>query len=104
MPEATQAALSHDFKLEAKRLGFDLCGVCPAVEPPGIDRFRTWLASVYAGQMQYLFDRAVAYSHPSHVLDGVRSVIMLAMNYRTAQPAESRAGQGRVSRYAWGTD
>jgi epoxyqueuosine reductase len=104
MTETTQAALSHGFKLEAKRLGFDLCGVCPAIETPGIDRFRTWLTSGFAGQMQYLANRAGAYSHPSHVLDGVRSIIMLAMNYRTAEQAEGRAGQGRVSRYAWGTD
>src|SRR5262249_7797960 len=28
----------------------------------------------------------------------------LAMNYRSVEPAEPRAGQGRVSRYAWGID
>src|SRR5262245_41413653 len=100
MPETTQAALNRDLKLEAKRLGFDLCGICPAVPPPGMDRFRSWLASGYAGQMQYLPDRAHAYADPGHVLDGARSVIMLAMNYRTAEPAGIRAGQGRVSRYS----
>src|SRR5690606_3839854 len=49
-------------------------------------------------------NRAEAYEHPSHVLDGVRSLVMLAVNYRTEEPAECRRGQGRVSRYAWGTD
>lgn len=29
---------------------------------------------------------------------------MLGLNYRTAEPVEPRAGQGRVSRYAWGHD
>jgi epoxyqueuosine reductase len=104
MLEATQASLSHGIKLEAKRLGFDLCGICQAVPPPGIDRFRIWLSSGYAGQMRYLADRTEAYADPNHVLDGARSIVMLAMNYRTAEPAEARAGQGRVSRYAWGTD
>jgi epoxyqueuosine reductase len=54
--------------------------------------------------MDYLRDRAGAYSHPSGVLQGVCSIIILAMNYHTTEPAEIRAGQGRVSRYAWGTD
>ena len=36
------------------------------------------------------------------MLDGVRSIVMLAMNYRTAEPAPPQPGQGRVSRYAWG--
>jgi epoxyqueuosine reductase len=52
--------------------------------------------------MRYLVDRREAYNHPSHVLDGVRSIVMLAMNYRTAEPAAPQAGEGRVSRYAWG--
>lgn len=61
-----------------------------------------WLAAGYAGQMRYLADRREAYADPNRVLDGVRSVVMVAMNYRTAEPSEAAAGQGRVSRYAWG--
>jgi epoxyqueuosine reductase len=104
MPQTTQTALSQGLKLEARRLGFDLCGICPAVPTPGIDRFHSWLTCGYAGQMQYLADRAEAYANPAHVLDGVHSIVMLAMNYRTAEPADTRAGQGRVSRYAWGNE
>jgi epoxyqueuosine reductase len=37
------------------------------------------------------------------VLARSRSVIMLAMNYRTADPPATEPGQGRVARYAWGT-
>jgi epoxyqueuosine reductase len=96
--------ISDELKVQARRLGFDLCGVCPAVAPPGIDRFHTWLDAGYAGQMHYLPDRAAAYAHPSHVLDGVRSIVMLAMNYRTAEPISPQPGQGKLSRYAWGSD
>jgi epoxyqueuosine reductase len=52
--------------------------------------------------MHYLADRRDAYGDPNRVLDGVRSIVMLAMSYRTAEPADPDAGQGRVSRYAWG--
>jgi epoxyqueuosine reductase len=38
------------------------------------------------------------------VLDGARSLFVLAFNYRTAEPRAAAAGEGRVSRYAWGAD
>lgn len=97
-------SLTDSLKQEARRLGFDLAGACPAVAPPGIERFRQWLAAGYAGEMRYLPDRAEAYEHPRHVLDGVRSILMLATNYRTVEPEAPGGGQGRVSRYAWGAD
>jgi len=98
------ASLTGALKEESYRLGFDLAGACPAVAPSGIDRLRRWLADGFAGQMHYLADRAEAYSHPRYVLDAARSLVVLATNYRTAEPVLPAAGQGRVSRYAWGHD
>jgi epoxyqueuosine reductase len=95
--------LTEELKKRAGALGFSLCGVCPAVPPPGAARFDEWLAAGYAGQMRYLADRREAYHHPAHVLNGARSIVMLAMNYRSAEPAVPQPGQGRVSRYAWGS-
>ena len=89
-------------KQKAREMGFSLCGVCPAVPPAGASRLDDWLAAGYAGEMRYLADRRDAYADPNRVLDGVRSVVMLAMNYRTAESTRTEAGQGRVSRYAWG--
>jgi epoxyqueuosine reductase len=86
----------------AAELGFSLSGVCPAVPPPGLARFDEWLAAGYAGQMHYLGDRRDAYADPKRVLDGARSIVMLTMNYRTAEPIARDAGAGRISRYAWG--
>jgi epoxyqueuosine reductase len=97
-------SLTDALKEEARRLGFDLAGACPACAPPRIEPFRRWLAAGFAGRMRYLGDRAEAYEHPRHVLGGVRSILMLAMNYRTVEPAAARGAQGRVSRYAWGKD
>ncbi len=67
-------------------------------------RLREWLAAGYAGEMRYIGDRLEAYEHPSHVLDGARSVVMLAMNYRSVEPRSQAAGEGRVARYAWSAD
>lgn len=97
-----RAEITRELKRQARKLGFSLCGVCPAVAPPGAARLDEWLAAGYAGQMHYLADRREAYGDPNRVLDGVRSIVMLAMNYRTAEPEAPVAGQGRVSRYAWG--
>ncbi|MEX2169361.1 MAG: tRNA epoxyqueuosine(34) reductase QueG [Pirellulales bacterium] len=96
-------ALTDQLKQQARSLGFSLAGVCPAVSPLGLVHFDEWLARGYAGEMHYLRDRRESYEHPRHVLDGVRSIVMLAMNYRTAEPAMPTPGQGRVARYAWGT-
>jgi epoxyqueuosine reductase len=89
-------------KTEARRLGFALVGACPAVSPEGVSRFYQWLDAGYAGEMSYLPRRASAYEHPSHVLAGVKSLLMLGLPYRTGEPAEPQPGQGRISRYAWG--
>src|SRR5205085_933504 len=48
--------------------------------------------------------RREAYQHPSGVLAGAKSLLLLAMDYRTAEPVAAHAGYGRVSRYAWGAD
>ena len=96
-------SLTDLLKQEAKRLGFDLVGATPAVTPEGFQRFEQWIEAGYAGEMHYLADRRDAYRHPRHVLDGVRGVLMLGTNYRTDDPAKHARGQGRVSRYAWGT-
>jgi epoxyqueuosine reductase len=97
------ADLSTNLKQRAAELGFQLCGICPAVAPPGATKLDEWFAAGFAGQMHYLADRREAYDHPRHVLDGARSVVMLAMHYRTEEPAHVAPGEGRVSRYAWGT-
>jgi epoxyqueuosine reductase len=94
--------ITRRLKGRAVELGFTLCGVCPAVSPPGAGRLDEWLAAGYAGQMHFLADRHEAYRHPKTVLERVRSVVMLAMNYRTAEPVKPQATEGRVSRYAWG--
>lgn len=100
----TTVSLTADLKAEAQRQGFTLAGACPAVTPTGISRLGEWLDSGYAGQMSYLSRRQEAYSHPRHVLDGARSILLLAMNYGSDSPGAAGDGEGRISRYAWGND
>lgn len=92
-------------KAEAKRLGFVLSGVTPAVSPQGFAHLKAWIENGYAGEMRYLADRLHAYEHPHHVLNGVKSILMLGFPYKTAEPATSdvNALTGRAARYAWGS-
>src|SRR5439155_23139646 len=101
--EAPASGLTAALKADARRVGFTLVGVCPAVTPTGVSRLAEWLNRGYAGQMGYIAARQDAYEHPRHVLADARSVVMLGHPYATVEAREPHAGQGRVSRYAWGT-
>lgn len=101
-PVVTIKQLTEDLKTEAKRLGFVLAGVTAAAEPTRINAFRQWLENGYAGQMQYLEKRAQAYSHPTGVLEGCRSLLMLALPYRTTEVPTTNADKAQIARYALG--
>jgi epoxyqueuosine reductase len=96
--------LTQCLKNKARQLGFVLAGATAAIQPPRLAALHQWLADGFAGEMRYIPDRAAAYEHPRHVLDGVRSLLMLAVPYRTEEPAVPEVGQGMIARYAWGTD
>ena len=96
------AELTQSLKQEAARAGFQLTGACAAITPTGYSDFLKWLEAGYAGEMHYLEERRSAYEHPEGVMPGVKSLLMLGMNYRTADHADSKPGYGRVARYAWG--
>ncbi len=96
--------LTTRLKAEARRLGIDLAGATAAIAPPRIGALYRWLADGFAGQMEYIARRAAAYEHPKYILDGASSLLMLALAYRTEEPAGPAPGQGMIARYAWGTD
>jgi epoxyqueuosine reductase len=101
--------LANRLKDEARRLGFDLVGIAPAVQSPGAEALHAWLADGRAGQMQYMNRQKDARAHPQSILAGVRSIVMVAMIYRqSSADAEPKASPpaltGRVSCYAQGSD
>lgn len=103
-------AASNDFRdrlrEEALRLGFDGVGIAPAVAPPGYEAYRRWLDLDRAAGMDYLRTQSVARSHPNHVLEGVRSIIVVSMVYGEPAPKglEKDATRIRIARYARGDD
>lgn len=98
----TPASLSSQLESFGKEIGFDLVGIAPAVTPLGFPRLQAWIEQGFGGEMRYIPRREAAYEHPRHVLPAVRSLIVVAVNYKTAEPASSAPNSGRVARYAWG--
>ena len=95
---------------KAREFGFDLCGVAPALAFDELERLPEWLARGHAGEMKYLHDPRR--QDPARVLDGARSLIVVALNYRNSQPYSTEvppslpneSPRGWISRYAWGDD
>lgn len=85
----------------AKEAGFDLVGIADAVTPGGFDHLNEWLRRGFAGEMNWIERRKDAYQDPGRVLERVRSIVMVGLNYSTSAPVSPEPGQGRVSRYAW---
>jgi epoxyqueuosine reductase len=96
----------------AREIGFELCGVVRAEKFPELQHFAEWLNRGYAGEMSYLEDSRR--QDPAAIMESVRSVIVCALNYNTAQPystevaavasAQEAGPRGWISRYAWGDD
>ncbi len=105
MFEDRPTLLTDRLKLEARHLGFDLVGIAPAVVPPGYPNYLEWLRRGHEAGMGYMRRQAEARRHPSQVLEGVRSVVMVGIIY--GQPGESAPDSGttgNIARYAKGLD
>lgn len=103
-PSLGPRELASALKGEAGRLGFDAVGIAPAVAPPGYEAYRTWLSKGHQASMAYLAKRPETRSHPDHVLDGVRSIIVVAISYNQRDPVQDDPRRGKVARYARGQD
>ena len=107
MPKAAAAAaidadaLKADLVAAAHAAGFARCGVAAATQPDTLSALHDWLDAGMAGEMGYLERRRDAYADPAAVLPAVRSVVMLALPYRTDDPPKPQPSRARVSRYAW---
>lgn len=94
----------------ARAVGFDLAGVAPVDALEALAHLPEWLERGYAGEMEYLRDPRRA--DPRLVLEGARSLIVVALNYNSPQPYSTEvppsgnpdSPRGWISRYAWGDD
>ncbi len=91
-------------KSEAKRLGFDACGISKAVilEEDAI-HLRYWLDKKMHGDMKYMenyFDKRI---EPARLFEGTQSVISVILNYYTDKTWKDKTAP-KISIYALGKD
>ncbi len=102
---AAQDRLTQALKAEAKRLGFDACGVSEAVHLDAeARRLETWLHEGRHASMGWMaghFDKRV---DPRRLVDGAKSVVSLLHTYYQPRVQPDCPDVGRISRYAWGDD
>ncbi|HOC41785.1 MAG TPA: tRNA epoxyqueuosine(34) reductase QueG [Thermoanaerobaculales bacterium] len=101
--------LTAALKERALAEGFDLVGVAAAAEATGAAHLRRWLASGRHAGMAWMARNVELRSDPRRLLPGCRSVVAVAMSYRTSHQASLDGVRDRdrrvwVSRYAWGRD
>lgn len=91
-------------KAEARRLGFMVCGIARATRVDDIARRRysQWLDDGRNGCMDWAERYRDVRDDPRRLLEGARSVIMVAMNYYPAVRQRPEAAQ--VAYYAYGRD
>jgi len=94
--------LESRLKSEALSRGFALAGIAPATEADAFPQFTDWLDRGFAGEMDYLHEHREHRRHPDSILDNVRSVLMLAMEYN--HDSEIESPKARVAKYAQGPE
>lgn len=102
----TTDSLAARIKEEAQRLGFFLAGISPVRAPRHEQSFAQWLRDGLHGELGYMKRTESLRRDPQLLVPWAVSVVSVAMNYYTgaARPQPSAAGQGWISRYAWGDD
>ncbi|MCA9398378.1 MAG: tRNA epoxyqueuosine(34) reductase QueG [Candidatus Omnitrophica bacterium] len=98
--------LNHKVKIAEfarKECGFDDCRITdPFVEDP-VQRYREWIENNYHGDMTYLANHLPFKANPEHLLEGVKSAIVVIKNYKNT--TETKLTQKfKIARYAVGKD
>jgi epoxyqueuosine reductase len=98
-----------DLKQKAHELGFSFAGVIPAEPSPYLSAYHAWIDAGMHGGMGYLArpDRVERRDNLNVILPGVRSLVMVGLDYRAELPADldlNDPSRGRIASYAWGLD
>ncbi|MBR6284359.1 MAG: tRNA epoxyqueuosine(34) reductase QueG [Muribaculaceae bacterium] len=98
------SSIAAAIKAQAASLGFDACGFARAqpVDEVARQRYRQWLKNGHHGCMEWAARYGEVRDDPRLLLDGARTIVMLAMNYHP--PRLQAADVPQFATYAYGRD
>lgn len=96
--------LTDFIKAEARRLGFFACGTAQATEVDSLtaDIMRRWLANGGQADMSYMANHLEKRLDPRLLMEGVKSIVCLALNYAPSRHISDDGYQ--FAAYAYGQD
>ena len=101
-------SLSARVKTAAAALGFTMVGIIPAAPSPFLAAYERWIAAGMHGEMGYMArpDRVVRRRDLSIILPGVRSLVVVGLDYGAAADESllRDPARGRIASYAWDVD
>ena len=96
--------LSEMIKSEAKKLGFDACGIAKVEYLEEEARhFKHWLNCKMHGDMKYMENYFHKRVDPANLVKGAKSVISVLLNYYTDKIQKNKNAP-KISKYAYGKD
>ena len=97
----TPSELKAALRVKARELGFDDCRVAVAAPAAHRELYEKWIAEGKHGEMAWMAKNIERRGDPRLVLEGAKSVIVLATNYfQGPKPVTDY----RIARYAWNED
>lgn len=95
--------LNTRIKTRASELGFDRCGIVPAVFlEKEYTRFGSWIKQGFQAGMNYLERNSEKRADPGKLVENAKSVIVVLMRYASIPAFENKSP--KFSRYALGRD
>ena len=93
----------------ALELGFNLVGITAAQPSPTLNAYLRWIGSGMHGTMHWMArpDRQVRRRDLTEILPGVRTLLVVGLDYSQAHDLEATLAdpaRGRIAAYAWGLD
>jgi epoxyqueuosine reductase len=97
----TGAKIEDAIKNEARKIGFQLVGICSVETGESVPFLQTWLEQKFHGSMKYMENPKRL--SPKEVFPTIRTMVVVGMNYRWPDGADVDQ-EGMISKYAWGED